>query len=146
MLEWRENGELVGTYGGGMSGGRLDGYGSLKVAAEGGGFETLEGVFRNGEIDGEGLYEDANGNIYDGEFKDGKPDGSGYVSFEGEEYAGTFVPACAKASASSYRMRTAISANSPTTSPTAPVFWKTPPAGARMASSRTASRAVSVPT
>lgn len=112
-LVWIEDGELLGTYRGGMLGGKLNGPGVLEVKAEDGdGFDRMEAVFVDGEPsgrgsvaaangerfegtftggykDGFGFLTDAAGNLYEGSFKDGKPDGFGYVKgADGETYLG----------------------------------------------------------
>jgi hypothetical protein len=54
-LVWVENGLLVGTYRGGMAGGKLNGPGVLQVKAEdGSGFDQVETVFADGEPAGPG--------------------------------------------------------------------------------------------
>jgi len=112
-LVWIENGELIGTYRGGMREGKLHGPGVLQVKAEdGSGFDLIEADFVEGEPsgpatiaaasgerfegaivggakDGFGIVTDADGNLYEGTFKNGHPDGFGYLrGVDGETYLG----------------------------------------------------------
>ena len=89
-LEWVTDGKVYGSYDGTMKDGRFHNLGVLRLAAESGGFDQIEGFFKNGEIDGGGLFKDAAGNIYEGELKDGKPHGTGYSNVQREEYLGSF--------------------------------------------------------
>lgn len=89
-LEWKRDGKVLGTYDGNMADGRFDGPGRLRLPTGSGGFEQMEGFFRDGVIGDIGLYQDSAGIIYDGELKDGKPHGTGYSKGGGEEYAGEF--------------------------------------------------------
>lgn len=89
-LSWTQGGKPVGTYEGFMSEGKLNGPGVLRLAVKGG-TNKLEGTFKNGDLDGGGLFEDAAGSIYEGGLKDGKPHGTGYEKIGEEEYIGEFV-------------------------------------------------------
>ncbi len=89
-LTWTKGGKPAGSYEGFMDGGKLNGLGKVQLVAKGGTIE-IEGAFKDGDLDGGGLIKDADGNIYEGELKDGKPHGTGYQKIGDEEYVGAFV-------------------------------------------------------
>ena len=89
-LNWTRAGKPYAVYEGAMAGGKLNGYGVLQLAVKGG-FDTYEGAFKNGEVQGSIAYRNAKGDIYEGGVKDGKPHGTGYRKTGDEEYLGAFV-------------------------------------------------------
>ncbi len=94
-LVWRVRGSasydprtVFSVYSGEMRDGRPDGSGRLEIRSG----EVLEGTWKAGVLDGEGLRIDAAGNRYEGAFVDGRPHGQGrLLSRNGEIYAGSFV-------------------------------------------------------
>ena len=58
--------------------------------------DVLEGEWKNGSLDGQGIYTHANGNRYQGEYKEGKSHGQGTYyhladnQFKGDRYQGEF--------------------------------------------------------
>ncbi len=90
ILTWTKGGKPAGSYEGMMRAGKLDGPGKLNLIVEGGN-NTLIGTFKNGDIDGGGLFQDSEGNIYEGGIRSGKPHGSGYQKIGDEEYVGAFA-------------------------------------------------------
>ena len=88
-LTWTEGGKPAGSYEGFMEGGKLNGPGKLEYMTTDGAVQ-VEAIFKDGDVDGGGLFTDAAGNIYQGEIKDGKAHGVGYEKIGDEEYAGEF--------------------------------------------------------
>lgn len=91
-LEVRFENRLVGSYEGGMEDGRLNGEGILRLqSADKSGFDRLEGVFVNGEPNGNARFDGANGDYFEGSFVDGERQGTGHYRLaNGEEYFGDF--------------------------------------------------------
>ena len=89
-LNWTRAGKPYATYEGVMNGGKLNGYGVLRLAAKGG-FDRYEGIFKNGTIQGSVAYKNAKGDIYEGEIENGKPHGTGYRKIGNQEYLGAFL-------------------------------------------------------
>lgn len=92
-LVWIEGGDLLGTYRGGMRGGKFNGPGRLVVKAEAeDGFDELEAIFVDGEPTGPGAVATAKGERFDGTFVGGSKDGFGTVTdAEGNFFEGTFI-------------------------------------------------------
>ena len=89
-LNWTRAGKPYAIYEGAMAGGKLNGYGMLRLAVKGG-FDRYEAIFKNGAIEGSVAYQNAKGDIYEGEIKNGKPHGTGYRKTGDEEYLGAFL-------------------------------------------------------
>ena len=88
-LTWTEGGKPAGTYEGFMEAGKLNGPGKLEHMTKDGTIH-VEAIFKDGDVDGGGLFTDSAGNIYEGEIKDGKAHGVGYEKIGEEEYTGEF--------------------------------------------------------
>jgi hypothetical protein len=94
-LTWRVRGSasydpaaVHAVYSGEMRDGRPDGRGRLEKRSG----ETLEGEWRAGILEGDGVHVDALGNRYEGGFRNGKPEGQGrYLAANGEIFEGGFV-------------------------------------------------------
>lgn len=93
-LVWRVRGSasydprtIYSVYEGELRAGRPDGQGRLEIRSG----ESLDGAWKDGLLDGEGIYIDAAGNRYEGMFAAGLPNGEGrYLSSTGEIFDGTF--------------------------------------------------------
>ena len=94
MLTWRytdpAGNPLVETYSGGLASGKFNGQ-ATTISADG---DRYDGMFRDGQKNGHGVsvWSDAR---YEGEWKDGKPNGFGtYTDAEGKQYAGEWKQGC----------------------------------------------------
>lgn len=94
-LVWRIRGSasydprtVFSVYSGDLKDGRPDGRGRLEIRSG----EVLEGTWKAGILEGEGLRIDAAGNRYEGSFVAGRPHGQGRLMLRtGEVYAGAFA-------------------------------------------------------
>ena len=94
-LVWRVRGSasydpktVYSSYFGDVRNGRPDGQGRLELRSG----EIFDGHWLGGELNGEGIHVDAEGNRYEGQFVDGIPNGEGrLLSKTGEIFAGSFV-------------------------------------------------------
>ena len=70
---------------------RASGYGVLKWLRDGEKFETAEGFFTDGKLEGEGAWHWASGHRYLGDFAEGEFDGEGVFTWpDGARYSGGF--------------------------------------------------------
>lgn len=75
--------------------GYAHGKGTLQWFSGGKNYETDDGEFRNGRMNGFGTVAFPNGMRFEGEFRDGKPDGKGTLrSGRGELFSGTWSKGC----------------------------------------------------
>jgi hypothetical protein len=94
-LVWRVKGSasydprtIFSVYAGEMRDGRPEGKGRLEIRSG----EVLEGTWKAGLLEGNGIRIDADGNRYEGSFVGGRPHGAGRLLLRnGEIYAGPFV-------------------------------------------------------
>lgn len=94
-LVWRVRGSasydpksVFSTYAGELKDGRPDGAGRMEIRSG----EVVDGHWSAGEVEGEAIWIDADGNRYEGAFRHGKPNGKGrYLAINGEIFTGSFV-------------------------------------------------------
>ena len=86
-----DEGRIVYHYEGKLQAGKMEGRGILYYRSNRG-YDRYEGEFRNGEIDGEVVFEGAGGDRFEGRTRGFDGTGEGvYVAASGERYEGAFV-------------------------------------------------------
>jgi|HubBroStandDraft_1064217.scaffolds.fasta_scaffold85044_2 hypothetical protein len=83
-LQW--DGPCVGGY--------VEGSGTLHWVSNGAVYETVNGEFKGGKLDGHGVVDAVEGH-FDGEFRDNRPNGQGVLrASDGAVYSGVWVDGC----------------------------------------------------
>src|SRR6267378_3877460 len=83
------------SWSGDCKNGLAQGVGVLQWFKDGKAQSRYEGEYRDGELNGRGVYTLANGNRYEGELKDNKPNGRGVFTFaDGDRYEGSWTNGC----------------------------------------------------
>lgn len=82
------------TWNGNCVGGKADGFGTLKWSSHSHVYETIEGNFRGGRIDGSALVKLSEERWFEGEFRDNLPNGPGTLYENGQTYTGNWKDGC----------------------------------------------------
>lgn len=90
VLQWFTDGKAMDRYDGEYRDGKVNGRG-VYTSARG---NRYDGEWRDGQQNGRGVYTWANGNRYDGEYRDNKPNGLGTYTLDGQVYSGTWTNGC----------------------------------------------------
>ena len=92
VLSWFEDGELAGRYEGEMSGGRANGHGVIYAISLQGGYDRIEGVFKDDEIDGYATAKTADGSTFEGLMNSKNDSASGILTnAAGDQYIGELL-------------------------------------------------------
>lgn len=82
------------TWDGQCSEGKAEGYGRLSWFSRGVEYETVEGNFHDGRINGEAFVKVDDGHFFEGEFKDNRPNGFGTFTQGDKTYSGIWRDGC----------------------------------------------------